>query len=381
MAQLHQIIIIVLALVALGFLLFQRGARRQLKHSEALFSGILDIASDAIISINIRSEITLFNKGAERVFGYSAKEMLGQPLELLLPEQFRNIHQKHIEDFSRNYVSAKLMGERREIYGRRKNGNEFPAEGSISKLTLDGETIFTVILRDISHRREIERKVSASLREKEVLLKEVHHRVKNNLQIISSLLSLQSRQTRDEKALAAIKESQNRVRSIALIHEMLYQSQNLAEINFREYLHALTSNLLRSYGRASAIQIEIDTEDAKLSLNSAIPCGLIINELVSNSLKHAFPQDRKGRIHVSVKQENNLCFSLLVRDDGVGFPSTVNYLEPETLGLRLVGSLTNQLGGRMIMETGRGNEGGTGFRITFQDSANSEDTRENIAAP
>ncbi|MGF1479054.1 MAG: PAS domain S-box protein [Cyanophyceae cyanobacterium] len=202
-----------------------------------------------------------------------------------------------------------------------------------------------------------------SLREKTVLLKEVHHRVKNNLQVISSLLWMQSQQVRNEPALQLFKDAQSRVQTLALIHEQLYQTEDLAQVNFGEYLQTLASKLFRSYGieqQAIALQIEVDA--APLSLEAAIPCGLIVNELVSNSLKYAFPEQRAGAI--SLRLQTNACgqFVLSVSDNGVGLPQTP---PQKSLGLIVVDDLVEQLNGRIELECNNG----TCFRIVFPNSA------------
>jgi PAS domain S-box-containing protein len=215
---------------------------------------------------------------------------------------------------------------------------------------------------DITERQQTEERLRASLKEKEVLLKEIHHRVKNNLQVISSLLKLQSGYIKDKEALALFTDSYNRVRSMALIHEKLYQSQNLAQIDAADYIPNLVSGLFRSYSVSSqAINLKIEVDNIWLDADTAIPCGLMMNELVSNSLKYAFPSGRTGEILVKFFVTGSGQCCMIVRDDGVGIPADFKLEEAESLGLQLVWNLTGQLGGDIELSS----EGGTSFKITF----------------
>ena len=203
--------------------------------------------------------------------------------------------------------------------------------------------------------------LSDSLGEKVVLLKEVHHRVKNNLQIIASLLSLQANQIRDDETLALFTNSENRVRAMAAIHERLYLSDDLAKIDFAGYIRSLVENLFGSYSiDTQDILLITDIADVSLSLDQAIPCGLMLNELVSNSLKYAFPNGRCGELHIILARFDG-GYRLEVRDDGVGFPEHVDFRRTESLGLQLITSLTQQLHGQIEMI----NHHGTTFRIEF----------------
>jgi two-component sensor histidine kinase len=215
---------------------------------------------------------------------------------------------------------------------------------------------------EIGERRRAEEQIKASLREKEVLLKEIHHRVKNNLQVISSLLYLQSKSIEDEETLEMFKDGWNRIRSMALVHERLYQSRDLARIDFAEYVRNLADYLFRSYGvDSSLIKLKINVRDVSVGIDTAVPCGLILNELVSNSLKHAFPRGRAGEIRIELRSGGEGECSLIVSDDGVGLPGDLDFRDTESLGLQLVNTLVDQLEG--IIEVDR--NGGTAFRITF----------------
>jgi two-component sensor histidine kinase len=194
----------------------------------------------------------------------------------------------------------------------------------------------------------------ASLREKEVLLQEIHHRVKNNLQIISSLLHLQSGHVVDRRAQEVFKESQNRIQSMALVHERLYSAHDLGKISFPEYARNLANHLFRSYGiNSDAIELEIVAEDVALSIDTAVPCGLILNELLSNCLLHAFPAGH-GRVGIDFYSEGDNKLTLAVRDNGVGLPSTMDYRQAKSLGWQLINALAGQLGATIDVQSHRG---------------------------
>lgn len=216
--------------------------------------------------------------------------------------------------------------------------------------------------KDISIRKQREEQIKASLKEKEVMLQEIHHRVKNNLQVISSLLNLQARNVKDPGTLEVIKESQNRVSSMALVHEKLYQSKNLDKINFAEYVNDLVNSLIRSYqSQSGRVKVSIDVESVALQLDTAIPCGLIINELVSNALKYAFPDCPTPEIKISMQTDAANELKLVIADNGVGISPDFDWRQSRSLGLRLVSNLTRQLSGKLDLLR----DEGTAFSLTF----------------
>ncbi len=229
--------------------------------------------------------------------------------------------------------------------------------GAFSKMAKDLQKL-------LAERKLAEDQIKASLKEKEVLLQEVHHRVKNNLQVISSLLNLQSEQIQEEKSRAMLKDSQNRILSMSLIHEKLYQSKDFAKIDFNEYVRELVDDLFQSYGDdAGKIALNINVGTVSLGIDSAIPCGLIINELVTNSLKYAFPGGRKGELNISLRPTNGNMIELIVGDNGVGIPEDVDFKKTASLGLHIVTMLVEgQLYGEISLDRSKGTE----FKIKFR---------------
>ena len=219
------------------------------------------------------------------------------------------------------------------------------------------------IFRNITEKKLVQDKIKKSLVEKEVLLKEIHHRVKNNLQIISSLLSLQANQIQNEHAKEKYQESIGRIKSMSIIHELLYKSKNLATINIRDYLQELVSYISKTYNLSGQARVELvfDINEEGIDINKAIPCGIIINELLSNAFKYAFPGDRKGKITIEFARTGTKHYKLKVSDDGVGLLKKINLENPETLGLQLINSLVEQLDGKVKVNY----EKGTSFTIVF----------------
>ncbi len=219
-----------------------------------------------------------------------------------------------------------------------------------------------VIQREITERKQSEEKIRASLKEKEVLLKEIHHRVKNNLQIISSLLYLQATRTEHAGAVSALRESRNRIKSMALIHERLYASPDLASVDMGKYTRSLVSDLKQSHmAEDGLIRLRLNLEDIPLGITEAIPSGVIINELVSNALKHAFPKGREGEITIRLHRAGARQITLTVADNGIGFPEHLDFRKSPSLGLTLINSLVEQLDGTMQLDR----KNGTAFTITF----------------
>ena len=229
----------------------------------------------------------------------------------------------------------------------------YDEEGILKKLV--------VVDSDITAGKKMQKLIETSLKEKDVLLKEIHHRVKNNLQIIISLLNLQTGYIKDEVTLKAVKDGQSRVRSMALVHEKFYQSDELSEIDFAEYIEKLCHFIYQSYGdKTDRIHLQISGDKIGLDMDTAMPCGLLVNEIVSNSYKYAFPNQEKGTIQIDFKKKDNKII-LFIQDNGVGFPEEYDLEKSESLGMQLIQALTSQLDGDLVVSR----ENGTSFKISF----------------
>lgn len=322
---------------------------------------ILSSVGSLVLVSDVHGDIRYVGPSVQKILGFTPNEVLG--------DQWFKRTRKEINDISdiKNHMSnaAKnnnFIKEEHETKILDKDGNE---HWILWYNTKGPEDTLIGIGSDITERKKITDQIEQSLKEKVILLKEIHHRVKNNLQIISSLLYLQSKKIDDTRSLELFKDSQSRVKSMALIHEKLYQSDDLAMINFSEYIKNLTKYILQTYGTSEKIVfLDVKVDDVSLDLDTAIPCGLIINELVSNSFKYAF-QNKNGngakniiQVHL-VKQNGN--YLLNVKDNGKGLPDDINFESLNSLGLQLVQNLTNQLSGEIDIKSGNGTE----FLIRF----------------
>jgi len=305
---------------------------------------------------NIRS--LRLSRNFEKMLGRPLDELLGKTMYDLFPSQ---IAKNMVEDDKRVLHEGKQIEVEEELNGRYYETTKFPIFVEGKPKYLAGYTI------DITSRKLAGDTIHAALKEKEILLREVHHRVKNNLQVVSSLLNLQSNNTIDDTLKETLGQSRNRIRSIALVHEKLYQSGNFAEINIKEYTHSLLVDLFRAYTTdPDKIHYQTEIEDINIPLMYAIPVGLILNEIISNSLKHAFPENKvlkaKPKIFISFKTLDDKQLQLCAGDNGVGLPENYQLTDSASLGLYLIHILsTEQLEGKLDIKTKKG----TIFTITF----------------
>jgi PAS domain S-box-containing protein len=330
-----------------------------LKDSEEKYRQLVENAQEGIWSIDAETKTTFVNQRMAEILGYDVDEMLEKPLFSFMDETGVKLAKYNLER------REKGIKEQHDFEFIRKDGNRVYASLETSPiLDADGKYLGALaMVADITDRRKMEEEIKKSLEEKEILLKEIHHRVKNNLMIISSLLNLQSQYIKDKTSKNIFKESQNRARSMALIHERLYQSTDLKRINFGDYIRTLSRELFRIYvADTGLIELNINVEDIFLDINTAIPLGLIVNELITNSLKHAFTEGMKGHINVNFHPQDDH-YEFIVTDNGIGFPEDLNFQQTDSLGLQLVNSLTSQIGGKIQLKRNNGAE----FKITFKD--------------
>ncbi len=332
-----------------------------LRESEERYRAIIEDSPNLICRFIPSMEITFVNEEYCKYFDIPYEELVGKNFLTLIPEEDRDFVKTNIlalnSDSPIQSHEHKVVSKNNELRWQQwTNRALFDEEGEI--------IAYQSIGRDITDRKQAEQQIEASLREKEVLLSEIHHRVKNNMQVVTSLLKLQAENIKDKKYADMFKESQDRIKSMALVHEKLYQTKSFADIDLKGYVKSLVTNLFRSYGtKPDKITLRIEVENVSLGLESAIPCGLIINELVSNSMKYAFPEEREGEIRVALNSINKEETLLEVSDNGVGMPEELDIRNTESMGLHLVTILSeNQLEGKIELSR----VDGTKFYIKFK---------------
>lgn len=350
---------------------------KELIDSEERYKVLTELSPDAIAVI-IDRKIIFANKASSILLGAeSPEDIIGKDIMNFIHPDYKEISKKRLHEVytfrkSLNFLEEKIVtltGEVKDI------------EVGDVPIIYDNQPAVQLVVRDITERKKLEAQLKKSLEEKNIMMKEIHHRVKNNLIVIESLLNLQSRYIKDKEALNIFKESQNRAKSMALIHQRLYQSSDLKSVDFGDYTRTLTWDIFRSYVTdASRIKLNIDVENIMLDVNTAIPLGLILNELVSNSIKHAFPEDythrpdlqssnlstetEPGNVTVKFSLKNDDEYNLTVTDDGIGFPKELYYENNDSLGLRLVNSLSEQIHAKVNLDT----KNGTKFEIIFKEN-------------
>jgi two-component sensor histidine kinase/sensor domain CHASE-containing protein len=340
-----------------GMMDAQAKANEQLRAGERRIETFLDAVPDAIFRVTRDGTILDARSPRQLPLLEAANDLVGKDAEMIL--SLYSFLSPELYDKSMAATSAALdsgVPQMMSFHVETASGRRWYEE----RFVAGSETEVIVLVREVTDLKQAE-----EARRKEILLKEIHHRVKNNLQVISSLLALQAGATRDEHTRALLHESRNRVHSMGLIHEKLYQSAGEHGISFSGYVRDLAAHLRQAYsGNSDAVEMAIDVDEITLDMDALVPCGLIINELLSNALKYAFPEGRKGTITVGMHRQDKGLLALTVKDDGVGLPADVNPGSPQSLGLRIVNSLVSQLHGTMAADPGPG----ASFTITFPEA-------------
>jgi len=332
-------------------------AERQAQRSETRFRRIVETAGEGIWVMNRDYRTAFVNSRMAEMLGVTASEMVGTRVEDFMFEEDVALASDWIET-----IRGESFDSHEQRFRCRDGRMLWTSVSAAALLDADGEFDgFFSMITDITRRKQAEQALLASLEEKTALLKEVHHRVKNNLQIVISLLSLQADRAKNPELLDSLRDSRNRIRSMAVLHEMLYRSESLAWVKMPDYIDALCAHLARAAGVNARVRMVQEVGPQSFSMDLAVPCGLILNELVSNSLKHAFPGGRSGVIRVSMVKSERGGYLLTVADDGVGLPAGIDPETAESIGLKLVRLLAGQLQGEVEVRR----EAGTEFRIAF----------------
>jgi len=304
---------------------------------------ILETMGEAFLTLDREWRFTYLNQRALAYSEYGLAVHLGRTMWEVYPELAGTEVERFYRRAMEERVPVQFEVESRRIPGIWLEISAYPSDEGL-----------TVLGHEITERKRAEELTRNSLREKETLLKEIHHRIKNNLQIVNALLGLQAHNVKPDNVLQVLKDSQARIKSIALVHEKLYKSDDLRYIDFADYLDNLAVGLARTYAADTrGIELAIEAEPVPLDIDIALPCSLIVNELVTNALKHAFPDGRSGEIRIFLKQEES-GIHLRISDDGIGFPLDIDFHRTTSLGLQLVKSLAGQLNADLQMQSGEG---------------------------
>lgn len=331
---------------------------KKLEKSEKNYRELVETINDVIFILDKKGTVKYISPVIGRISDYQQDDIIGQDFaHFVHPDDVDELNASMHRTLSGDIEPSefRIYDKNGDIRYVRTSSRPFMSESRI--LGLRG------VMVDITQRKCAEEEIKKSLKEKEVLLSEIHHRVKNNLQIISSLLHLEEMSVGKKDVMDVLKECEGRVKSMSMVHEKLYQTHSFTHIKFKDYIEKLISDILYSYGiPPETIKTDLDLEDININLDTAIPLGLIINELVTNSVKYAFPQSHKGNIIIKLTQLNDH-IELIVADDGIGLPETIDPGNTKTLGLQLMKNLTEQLDGQISVDNSQGTE----FKIIFKE--------------
>ena len=351
-------VLVTLVLFAVGLrgVLLLKAQSKALKTEADKYRVTFENTGTATVIIEEDTTLSLANARFEVLSGYSREEIEGKKswTEFVHPLDLSDMLSRHHQ----RRAAAENVANHYEFRFLDRQGEIHYVDLSIEMIPGTKKSLASLI--DFTERKRAEEVVLDSLREKETLLKEIHHRVKNNMQIISSLLSIQSAEITDPSMKELFKESQARVRSMALVHEKLYRSDRLSRIPFHEYLQEMVRDLDRNWSKPN-VQLSVNSQPVFIEIEQALPCGLIVNELVTNALKHGFPKERPGKVEVILDQRTDHEMTLTVRDNGAGFPPGKDFKAIHSMGMRLIHDLTSQLEGTVDLYT----DGWTCFVVTI----------------
>jgi len=325
--------------------------------AENRFGNLIEAAQDVIFTISSTGRIISLNRAFETIIGLNRNEWIGKQYSGLIHPEDRSTAFEKFRDSIQGKASESY-----EVRFLNNSGEYLVGEILTTPILLDeGEVEILGIVRDVTERKKKDELIKRSLKDKEILLKEIHHRVKNNLQIISSLLKMQSQDFGNEEIKEIFRETQNRIMSMSFIHQSFYQSGDLSEVDFDKYVGKLVNNLFNIYDTDPLkVKFEIDTKNINLGVDTAIPCGLMINEIISNSLKHAFIKGSRGSILITLDEKEGVCI-LNIKDNGKGIPESVQLGKSTSLGMVLITMLCDQIDGSITLKR----EGGTEYEVRF----------------
>ncbi|MCD4817589.1 MAG: PAS domain S-box protein, partial [Candidatus Cloacimonetes bacterium] len=345
----------------------ERRVEKELQKSEEKYRLLTETASDSIFLHDMNGQILYANRAMIESIGYSYKELLEMSIQDIIPKDklkqlFENQERRKNKDLSRSIF---------ETEGVTKKGKRIPVEIASSPFIRDGKlTAIFVIARDITERKLAENQIKQDLKIKTALIQEIYHRTKNNMAVVSAMLSIQSRRSDNEFVKSTFKEINNKIQAMSLVHQKLYKAKDLSNINLKDYIEDLANLIMQSYGVLSQrIKMKFDLQDVKILIDSAVPLGLIINELVSNIFKHAFPENQEGEIFIRLFKEDDETINLELMDNGIGFPQNFNPRKDGSMGFASIFSIVeNQLKGEISVKS----ENGLRWHIKIKDNLNKE---------
>jgi PAS domain S-box-containing protein len=326
-------------------------AEEALRESEQKYRSLIEQAQDGVV-INVDNRIRFGNNRFFEMHGYTREELIGQSFaQLIAPEEHDRVKEISQRRFEGENVPAIY-----EITGLKKDGSRINIEVNANLTSYEGQPAIVTLVRDITERKRVERELQASLEEKVQLIRELYHRTKNNMQVVISMLMVQAELTESEQVQEALKDTTSCIQAMSLVHEKLYQSQRLSQINLDEYIRDLAELLVKTYQiNQEQVSIEFDLQKIPVLIDTAIPCGLVLNELISNSLKHAFEEGKSGQISIRLQREQTNEILLSVSDNGSGLPAGIDLEDSQSFGLQSITAIVeHQLQGQLHFENQEG---------------------------